>query len=799
MNELNNLAGRLKNRLHIGDSHPSSNRFTTTPPQGPEVPAATRPYHSQTDHSVPQQGLGTHTSSSYLGTFPTPPPVPSGRPQNMSSPPIVPPRPTPETSPPSLDAPPSITSPSPPKAIPQAGAIYPPGEYPTPELPLYPLQKHIILKPGSDAEYTSAAVQKALNDIGAGTVYLPAGSVWKVEESIYLADFQELATLGYPTREEEMATLDAQEGLRGHLLHAFDKRGIRIRNLIFEGNKEKYGWDDHGALMIQLGGAKGPNQVLDRCIVRNPRNWSCIHAYEGGQNVRITNNAIGPAGVGADKESGHWADGISYAATDGLVAGNLVIDTTDGGIVLFNAPASLITSNTIVTGNSMGLGAINMVDWYIDSGNYGFTRVTHNTIVTAGTMLKIGVGQGPSVWWQQNEKRQINRGATVSYNLITRDTSRITHPSSPSYNADLGLVGTGTIGYGFPIGSDIADWTCVDNVSEDDVRYEGDISGTLPNFLNAAPAPLVHDRWGNAEGDEADMSGLRLQPEFVQGKIWGLLDIKPGPSKVLAFDGGGLVMRKNEVLSLNGIEVAFGGDLELRVRDATDGAILWEAGIRNILHPQHYNAENPSLRFTSSGKLLVTNGDDTFYDLSPHVPASLPPSPSPRPSSPRLMFSSSKPYVLITSSSGNVLYASHYSVPRFSTFPVGKFVARPTPHAPFHGGALVYSMSPQCQFGVAHTREELNIEKLEWPLDYSKWTVLKVIGSDQPRPGMDMGGKMSLQGDGHLLIFDGAENCIWGSGTHGDRGADKLLFGAGSEQEPYLELVKDDGRRLWAA
>lgn len=90
-----------------------------------------------------------------------------------------------------------------------------------------------------------------------------------------------------------------------------------------------------------------------------------MQAFEGAHNVRITNNAIGPAGVGADKESGHWADGISYAASDGLVAGNLIIDTTDGGIVLFNAPGTLVTSNTVVTKTRLSLGAINMVDFIV--------------------------------------------------------------------------------------------------------------------------------------------------------------------------------------------------------------------------------------------------------------------------------------------------------------------------------------------------------------------------------------------------------------------------------------------------
>lgn len=37
---------------------------------------------------------------------------------------------------------------------------------------------------------------------------------------------------------------------------------------------------------------------------------SCIQAFEGCTNVRITNNIIGPAGIAADKAQGQWADGV---------------------------------------------------------------------------------------------------------------------------------------------------------------------------------------------------------------------------------------------------------------------------------------------------------------------------------------------------------------------------------------------------------------------------------------------------------------------------------------------------------
>lgn len=85
--------------------------------------------------------------------------------------------------------------------------------------------------------------------------------------------------------------------------------------------------------MVQLGNSRGFNQVIDRCIVRHPRGWSSVQVYDGGENVRVTNNRVGPAGYDETTMGrGYWADGISYAGLNGLVAGNIVTDATDGGI-----------------------------------------------------------------------------------------------------------------------------------------------------------------------------------------------------------------------------------------------------------------------------------------------------------------------------------------------------------------------------------------------------------------------------------------------------------------------------------
>lgn len=66
--------------------------------------------------------------------------------------------------------------------------------------------------------------------------------------------------------------------------------------------------------------------------------------------MRITNNFIGPAGVGSNVEQMRWADGISYAASDGLVAGNLITDATDGGIGEYECRVSIsiLTSYSII-------------------------------------------------------------------------------------------------------------------------------------------------------------------------------------------------------------------------------------------------------------------------------------------------------------------------------------------------------------------------------------------------------------------------------------------------------------------
>ncbi|KIO30829.1 hypothetical protein M407DRAFT_242058 [Tulasnella calospora MUT 4182] len=104
--------------------------------------------------------------------------------------------------------------------------------------------------------------------------------------------------------------------------------------------------------MIKLGDSQGLNQVIDRCILRHPRGWSCLQVFEGAEDVRITNNRVGPAGYDETTlGNGYWADGISYAGLNG-----------QHSQVIFGASGTLVTSNTVVTRTRMASGAINLVD-----------------------------------------------------------------------------------------------------------------------------------------------------------------------------------------------------------------------------------------------------------------------------------------------------------------------------------------------------------------------------------------------------------------------------------------------------
>jgi hypothetical protein len=73
---------------------------------------------------------------------------------------------------------------------------------------------------------------------------------------------------------------------------------------------------------------------------------------------------LGPAG----QPDGTWADGISLACTDSVVRNNTIVDATDGAIVIFAAPGSIIEDNVIRAETRTLLGGIKLVDYAVYGG-----------------------------------------------------------------------------------------------------------------------------------------------------------------------------------------------------------------------------------------------------------------------------------------------------------------------------------------------------------------------------------------------------------------------------------------------
>ena len=95
-----------------------------------------------------------------------------------------------------------------------------------------------------------------------------------------------------------------------------------------------------------MGGATS-GQLVEYVRSFDPRAWSCLHIAEGGlkcSNATVQNNDIGPCGTDT---FGQWADGISVACATTNVRNNLVNTPTDGGIVLFGSPGTIVENNTI--------------------------------------------------------------------------------------------------------------------------------------------------------------------------------------------------------------------------------------------------------------------------------------------------------------------------------------------------------------------------------------------------------------------------------------------------------------------
>lgn len=212
----------------------------------------------------------------------------------------------------------------------------------------------------------------ALNSSGAGFVLqlCPNENYFIQAPILFAAPNQEISTVGYPT-DKSRATLVVSGPVangQGHTT-AVDGTcancsGVTLRNIqacipitslltypLYLRHPQINGTragapSTQGGANIEMGGPNS-NQLIEYVHSYDPRSWSCLHVAEGNllcNDVVVQNNDIGPCGSDTFQQ---WADGISVSCRSAIVRNNMVNNPTDGGIVLFGAPGSLVMNNTI--------------------------------------------------------------------------------------------------------------------------------------------------------------------------------------------------------------------------------------------------------------------------------------------------------------------------------------------------------------------------------------------------------------------------------------------------------------------
>ncbi|MBI3291381.1 MAG: right-handed parallel beta-helix repeat-containing protein [Elusimicrobia bacterium] len=303
-------------------------------------------------------------------------------------------------------------------------------------------------------------INRALEQGGAGAkaVLCPRAEFRLTGTVRFTANNQEIYTEGLPTDDTRARLVITGRNLTG-AVDGLHKSGVKLRNVIIDGGRSRLGYrsgegtEDREALITIGGTASG--QVVEYVKAFDTRSWSILQIAEGDTaegsaeactGAQIRHNALGPAG----EANGTWADGISLGCRNSTVSDNVITDTTDGAIVIFGAPGSLITRNHIRAVSRTGLIGIAMADYNPYHGNYTGTRVTDNTIEAVSAPIRVAMPMGPWTWFCARDSSHWpspdwtgwpNRGGVVTNNILLGDY----------------------MGYGFAVDG-VENWTVTGNV-----------------------------------------------------------------------------------------------------------------------------------------------------------------------------------------------------------------------------------------------------------------------------------------------------------------------------------------------
>ncbi|EIW69147.1 hypothetical protein TREMEDRAFT_13370, partial [Tremella mesenterica DSM 1558] len=396
------------------------------------------------------------------------------------------------------------------------------------------------------ADYDS--INQLFIDGGPGTkVLLCPSKVYRLSGTIvFTAADQELATFGYPTGSER-AILRVESNILATAVQGDCRRCARvsIRSLVIDGNRSKLGRVVEGEStgLVVLGGNEG--QSIRQCSIQDPRGFTAIHIREGDKlqctSALIEENQIGPVGEeydsnvdGPDPEMSPLgrplADGISIACRNSQVKGNTFYDNTDAAVVLYCAPGTEVTGNTITTRTLSAMAGILAVDAAPFDGDYSGTVIEGNTITAESRTIRVGIGLGSAVWSDDTET--VLKGGRVLGNSIKGD-----------------YMGFGIAAAG------LKNWIVRDNV--DTAIHQGRRSARcFEEPINPEPMAMVWDKKSVIDSEVQDdfqdhefqyvvcIDGLedKLHLQPIPDLPATVKEPEPEPTEVITFNTGSEVM-----------------------------------------------------------------------------------------------------------------------------------------------------------------------------------------------------------------------------------------------------------------
>lgn len=128
------------------------------------------------------------------------------------------------------------------------------------------------------AAYLSSLFESA----GAGTtVTLAPGSIWELESILTITvNDAELATDGYPTDSNSYAQLHTIGENEPTAISFKNTSHVKLSHLTIDGRRPDKGVVSGGDALVSCGGRECKDPVVQHCVLRHPRGWSCLHVSQ---------------------------------------------------------------------------------------------------------------------------------------------------------------------------------------------------------------------------------------------------------------------------------------------------------------------------------------------------------------------------------------------------------------------------------------------------------------------------------------------------------------------------------------